>query len=101
MIEPVHPSDDVRCPKRMTYGPCGGVRADLSCEMDQRPCPFAVQDDVVPWSGPAAPTSRRPTSRLLDALDEGRPVVLTDLTLPPYDAGAVAALAGILGGSCD
>ena len=97
----MHPIDDVRCPKRMTYGPCGGVRADLSCEIDSRPCPFAVKNAVVPWSGPAAPTSHRPTSRLLDALEQGDAGVLTDLTLPPYDAAMVSTLARILGGSCD
>jgi methylenetetrahydrofolate reductase (NADPH) len=101
MIGPVHPTDDVRCPKRMTHGPCGGVRADLSCEMDPRPCPFAVENAVVPWSGPAAPTSYRPASSLIGAIELGRPVVLTDLTLPPYDAAMVAALARILADSCD
>jgi methylenetetrahydrofolate reductase (NADPH) len=101
MIGPVHPTDDLRCPKRMTHGPCGGVRADLSCEIDARPCPFAVENMVVPWSGPAAPTSYRPRSDLLDALAQGRQVVLTDLTLPPYDAPMVATLAKILGDSCD
>ena len=31
----------------------------------------------------------------------GRPVVLTDLSLPPYHAGAVAEIAAVLAGSCD
>lgn len=30
------------CPKEMRYGPCGGVRQDLSCEVDRRPCPFVA-----------------------------------------------------------
>lgn len=101
MIGPVHPTDDLRCPKRMTHGPCGGVRADLSCEIDARPCPFAVENMVVPWSGPPSPTSYRPRSDLLGAIAHGRHVVLTDLTLPPYDAPMVATLAKILGDSCD
>jgi 5,10-methylenetetrahydrofolate reductase len=101
MIGPVHPTDDLRCPKRMTHGPCGGVRADLSCEIDARPCPFAVENMVVPWSGPTAPTSCRPRSDLLATIEQGHQVVLTDLTLSPYDAPMVATLAGILGDSCD
>ena len=28
------------CPKRMVFGPCGGVRHDLRCEVDDRRCPF-------------------------------------------------------------
>lgn len=28
------------CPKEMVHGPCGGVRPDLGCEVDGRPCPF-------------------------------------------------------------
>jgi methylenetetrahydrofolate reductase (NADPH) len=101
MIGPVPSTDDIRCPKRMTHGPCGGVRADLSCEIDPRPCPFAVENAVVPWSGPEAPASLRPASGLLGAIAQGRQVVLTDLTLPPYDAHMVANLAKILGDSCD
>ena len=34
------------CPKRMVHGPCGGVRADLSCELGDRPCPFATAPPV-------------------------------------------------------
>jgi methylenetetrahydrofolate reductase (NADPH) len=101
MIGPVHPSENARCPKRMAYGPCGGVRADLSCEMAPQPCPFAVEDAVVSWSGPAGPPSHRPASILLDAIRQGRPVVLTDFTVPAYDAAMVAGLARILDGSCD
>jgi methylenetetrahydrofolate reductase (NADPH) len=41
------------------------------------------------------------TSRLLELLRAGRSVVLTDLTVPPYDARAVADIAGVLAGSCD
>ena len=34
----------------MHYGPCGGVRDDLSCELGDRPCPFAV-GPLPPWTG--------------------------------------------------
>jgi methylenetetrahydrofolate reductase (NADPH) len=100
MIGPVVASD-VGCPKRMTYGPCGGVREDLSCEMERKPCPFAVDDTAVPWSEPEDLPSSPAASSLLDAIGRGSAVVLTDLTLPPYDAAMVATLARVLGGSCD
>jgi 5,10-methylenetetrahydrofolate reductase len=84
--------DDERCPKRMEYGPCGGVRADLSCEMAPVPCPFA-HGGVVPWTGRPAPPA--------PALPVARPLVLTDLTVRPFDAGSVRAVAATLAGSCD
>ena len=39
---------DLDCPKRMQFGPCGGVKPDGQCEMRSGPCSF---DDVVPWPG--------------------------------------------------
>ena len=56
------------CPKHMVYGPCGGVRPDLRCELDDRRCPF-VDRPLVRWAGPdaapldtgdAAPARRAP-----------------------------------------
>lgn len=91
-------SVDPGCPKRMVHGPCGGVREDLSCEVVPAPCPFAHRGTAVPWHRPV--TRPTPSSALLDAIAAGRPVVLTDLTLPPYDAGALASVAGVLAGSC-
>jgi 5,10-methylenetetrahydrofolate reductase len=88
----------VSCPKRMTFGPCGGVRDDATCEMQPRPCPFPALGRAVPWTDPAQDTS--PDSSLLAALSTGRAVV-TDLTLPAYDASAAAAIMRILGDSCD
>jgi methylenetetrahydrofolate reductase (NADPH) len=82
----------------MEYGPCGGVRADLTCEMAPRPCPFAAVPEVVGWTGDPAPAA--PPSALLAAM-RTRPVVLTDLTVRPFDAGNVAEVAGVLAGSCD
>ncbi|HST46917.1 methylenetetrahydrofolate reductase [Jatrophihabitans sp.] len=91
------------CPKHMVFGPCGGVRADLSCEMAAHRCPFTERPAVPEWTEPAAgqlPAQPPAASALLDAARHG-PVVVTDLTLPPYDAAAVARITGILAGSCD
>jgi methylenetetrahydrofolate reductase (NADPH) len=100
---PVQTSEQVGCPKHMVYGPCGGVRDDLSCEMDSRACPFAARTLPVAWrehpTRPPAPPP--PRSSLLAAIGAGRPVVVTDLTLPPYDATMIARLTGILRDSCD
>jgi methylenetetrahydrofolate reductase (NADPH) len=91
--------DDVGCPKAMTFGPCGGVRDDATCELDPRPCPFAQPDaEVVPWGQEQPPTA--PGSTLLDAARRG-PVVLTDLTIPPYDPDGLAAVTRMLADSCD
>lgn len=81
----------------MVFGPCGGVRPDLSCEMGPHRCPF-TERSVVTW--PGAGESPVAASSLLDALRRG-PVVLTDLTLPAFDRTAVATITAILGGACD
>ena len=38
------------CPKRMTFGPCGGVRPDGSCEVEDAPCVF-LETPVRRWAG--------------------------------------------------
>lgn len=82
-----------QCPKRMHYGPCGGVREDLRCEMADHPCPFVEAGEVVAWTGPpVAPRSE---------LDPARAMVLTDFTVRPYDVESVAAVGAALSGSCD
>jgi 5,10-methylenetetrahydrofolate reductase len=68
----------------MTYGPCGGVRADLSCELGDRPCPFAIRA-AVSWAGP--PVAATPVTV---------PRVLTDLTVRPYDPESVRQVVRIL-----
>src|ERR1700759_4646562 len=75
------------CPKRMTFGPCGGVRPDRSCEMQPAPCVF---DAAVPWDGPRA----EPTP--MDV-----PLVLTDFSPRPFDPADVAATAALLQPTCD
>jgi methylenetetrahydrofolate reductase (NADPH) len=91
--------EDVACPKAMTFGPCGGVRDDATCELDPRPCPFAQRDAaVVPWDREVPRTA--PGSSLLAAAGHG-PVVLTDLTIPAYDADGLAEVVEKLASSCD
>lgn len=85
------------CPKHMIYGPCGGVRPDLSCEMGSHRCPF-TERPVPTWPEPR--TIGRTPSTLLRAAERG-PVVVTDLTLPPFDAEAVARITELLADSCD
>src|SRR5690349_20445291 len=75
------------CPKRMVFGPCGGVRLDGQCEMREGACAFG---EVVRWPG-AEPTSR--PARV--------PVVLTDFSCAAFDTRDVAATAAILAMSCD
>ncbi|WP_284234762.1 methylenetetrahydrofolate reductase [Mycobacterium antarcticum] len=78
---------DESCPKRMEFGPCGGVRPDGQCEMRAGPCSF---DGIVAWPGPdvAAP--------LVEA-----PLILSDFSCAPYDPADVAATAALLARSCD
>lgn len=75
------------CPKRMDYGPCGGVRPDGRCEMSPDPCVFA---DVIPW--PTDASRRRAVTP---------PLVLADFSCAPFDRSAVAATAAVLQPGCD
>ena len=75
------------CPKRMVFGPCGGVRSDGGCEMAAVRCAFTepvpVVDEIVGVPLRAVPT------------------VLTDFSTPPYDRGALARASAILAPTCD
>ena len=79
------------CPKRMVFGPCGGVRLDGRCEMDDRACVFVDETASMPlW-----PTAPEPSRAVV------APQILTDLSTPPADAATLTATARRLAGSCD
>lgn len=86
------------CPKRMVYGPCGGVKVDLSCELGPSPCPFATDPHPVQWAGPPPP--RAPPSDLLGLADRG-PIIVTDLPSRPFERDLLQRATDLLAGSCD
>lgn len=80
------------CPKRMVYGPCGGVRPGDRCEMVDDPCVFIGESAALPgWPSPTAEVGR----------SVAVPRVLTDLSAPPADARTLTATARRLADSCD
>ena len=111
------PQIEPGCPKRMIYGPCGGVRDDLSCEMGAFRCPFTERPPVQWLPDPglsggralAAEMARAGISLSEHSMAAGsllataatRPVVLTDFTVRPYDPVSVAEVTRALAGSCD
>ena len=81
------------CPKRMVFGPCGGVRADHGCEMVPAPCVFA---------GLEALPEIQTTDRVQQLTGPVRvPLVLTDLSTPPADAAVLRSTARLLAPTCD
>jgi methylenetetrahydrofolate reductase (NADPH) len=92
-------SPAVGCPKKMVFGPCGGVRPTGDCEMQPTPCVFT---DIVPWVGDQPPPPsppRLPLPKLLSSPPV--PLVLTDLSAPPADAHMLLATTRVLADSCD
>jgi 5,10-methylenetetrahydrofolate reductase len=80
------------CPKRMVFGPCGGVRPDERCEVAEHACVF-LGEPLPAWADP--PVAPAAASALLRAAADG-PVVLSDLTTAPYDAASVRRVVEIL-----
>ena len=85
------------CPKRMTYGPCGGVTPDGGCELPGLPCVF-VDVPVVRWAGQAA-AGLAPSG--LAAVMAHRQIVVADLAAPPLDREALRRCAAPLAGRAD
>ena len=86
------------CPKRMVFGPCGGVRPDGRCEMSEQPCVF-LEAPSPGWSTVSPERGARASpARLSSGL--GR-LVITDCSLPPYDRRAVSEIVELLAESSD
>ena len=83
------------CPKRMVFGPCGGVRDDERCEVAEHRCVF-VDGPPVAWPADPLPAPAPRPGSLLDAA-RTRPVVLTDLSVVPYDPDSLRRVVGVVG----
>lgn len=92
------------CPKRMVYGPCGGVRSDGGCEMAPTPCVFDELGDLPGGDldgGHAEPPEQVPAPSEPAGPAWRPPTILTDLSVPPADAATLRSTARLLAGSCD
>ena len=88
------PGERPGCPKRMVFGPCGGVRTGGGCEMAEQPCVFL--DPPLPrWTAAVPPAPAPLPGSLLDRARSG-PVVLTDLTVRPFDPDSVRRVVQVL-----
>ena len=96
MLAPHAPAPEMRegCPKRMVFGPCGGVADDGRCEVAEHACVF-LAPPLPRWTAPAPPAPNRRPDGLLERARRG-PVVLTDLTVTPFDPASVRSVVGVL-----
>jgi 5,10-methylenetetrahydrofolate reductase len=78
------------CPKRMVFGPCGGVRDDGRCELADHLCVF-LAPPLPRWPGPAARQPEPQPGGLLERARSG-PVILADLTVAPFEPASVRAV---------
>ena len=94
------------CPKRMVFGPCGGVRDGARgagdagrCELAAHLCVF-LDPPLPTWPDPvpAAPSPR--PGGLLERAGSG-PVVLSDLTVRPFDRAALRRVVAVLAADSD
>ncbi|MBZ4487006.1 methylenetetrahydrofolate reductase C-terminal domain-containing protein [Microbacterium sp. cx-55] len=92
------------CPKTMTYGPCGGVNRDGTCEVAPTPCVFLTDRLPVPWTARAEAPRTPPLSvaaREFEAIRMRRPVILTGFPVRAMVADDVLRAADLLRGSVD
>jgi 5,10-methylenetetrahydrofolate reductase len=82
------------CPKRMVFGPCGGVRDDERCELNNHRCVF-LDSPLVTWPDPPRPRPEPAPDGLLTRAAAG-PVVLSDLSVVPFDPASVRRVVGVL-----
>ena len=88
------------CPKRMTYGPCGGVGPDGSCEIGPEPCVF-LDDPIVPWAGASPVRVPGAAGREFRALMGRRPVIVAEMPTVPLDVRSIAETADVMRGTVD
>ena len=96
------------CPKHMSHGPCGGVRADGSCEVPAvgRCSYLDVPDLDWPYAGAPVPGAvsawpRSPAAAGFLATAATRPVVVADLVAPALSADGLRACAAEIAGFAD
>ncbi|HEY8912132.1 methylenetetrahydrofolate reductase C-terminal domain-containing protein [Lacisediminihabitans sp.] len=101
----------LECPKRMEYGPCGGVQFDGSCEVSPQACVF-LETPTVRWNdagdadpGPSATPRSMPPQSVgavrMRGLLAARQVVVADFPARALDAASLAECAAALGGRVD
>ncbi|CAN5216088.1 methylenetetrahydrofolate reductase C-terminal domain-containing protein [soil metagenome] len=105
------PSALLECPKRMEYGPCGGVELDGSCEVAEHRCVF-LDRPTVRWRGVVsaeAPRGSDPVPEPVASAGAGRmrellttrQIVVADFPARALDAGSIEECAGLLRGRVD
>src|SRR3954452_17720018 len=80
------------CPKRMVFGPCGGVRDDERCELAEHRCVF-LDPPVMSW--PVVSTG--PVTAPPAGDDLAAPLGLSVPSVAPFDPASVRRVVGVLG----
>lgn len=95
------------CPKSMTYGPCGGVNPDGTCEIKPTPCVFLDAALPVRWGGGERPSAlgaepaATAAGREIQQIAARRPLVLTGFPVRAMRSEAIGPSADALAGSVD